>query len=72
MKLFTTNGNGMSGYKIVHMIGAKENFTITKDADTISYESNDGKYKYMVTNVAKFYWRKGVPLVSNWTTESNI
>ncbi len=70
MKIFITNGSTNSSYKIVHMIGAKDNYTITENNGTLTYTGNDGLHQYIINDVAKFYWKKGLPIVSTWSVET--
>jgi hypothetical protein len=47
MKTFTTTDT--SGHDLVHMVGSKDDYTITENSGSISYESVSWDRKYVVT-----------------------
>jgi len=66
MKTFTNNGT--SAYDIVHMIGEKDDYTITESNGSLSYENSDRKY--IITDVEEmgFKNQNGIAKVK-WADE---
>jgi len=66
MKTFTNNGT--SAYDIVHMVGEKDDYNITENNGSLSYEGNNRKY--IITDVEEMGFKNQNGIVKvKWAAE---